>query len=132
MEIDISNNALNPFGAKAISPYLKQASTLKTFLINNCGLGPEGTQIIAESLQEGAGNLEVWAIARNRAEDLGAEAVGKAVKSMPKLRQLHIYQDVIRKKGMVQLLQGLQTCAALELLDLRDNFLKEEAVDEIV
>jgi len=40
IKLDFSNNAVNPFGAIAISSYLKQAISLKTFLINNAGLGP--------------------------------------------------------------------------------------------
>jgi Ran GTPase-activating protein 1 len=47
MSIDFSNNAVNPFGAEAIKPFLKQASFLKVFLINNCGLGIQGVTHIA-------------------------------------------------------------------------------------
>lgn len=47
IEIDLSDNAVNPFGAIAFSRYLSQATSLKKFYINNCGLGPEGTETIA-------------------------------------------------------------------------------------
>ena len=84
--------------------YLKKANSLKIFYINNCGLGPEGVEIIGQSLAQGAPNLEVLAIARNRAEDKGAKAVGEMLKTCPNFRELHIYQDVIRKEGMLVLL----------------------------
>lgn len=67
------------------------------------------------------------AIARNRAEDKGAKAVGKACGTMKNFRELHIYQDVVRKEGMIELLKNLRNCKNLEILDVRDNFIKEEA-----
>ncbi|KRX04355.1 hypothetical protein PPERSA_03595 [Pseudocohnilembus persalinus] len=131
IELDLSDNAVNPFGAKALQNYLSQAKSLKKFYINNCGLGPEGTETIAQALEKGTPNLEVLAIARNRAEDKGGKAVGIAVGKMENFRELHIYQDVVRKEGMVHLLENLRKCKKLEILDIRDNFLKEEAIEEM-
>lgn len=42
IKLDISHNAVNPYGAKALLTYLSQAKTLEVFLISNCGLGPLG------------------------------------------------------------------------------------------
>jgi Ran GTPase-activating protein (RanGAP) involved in mRNA processing and transport len=42
LHLDISHNAVNPFGAKALLNFLNQAKTLEVFLISNCGLGPLG------------------------------------------------------------------------------------------
>lgn len=54
---------------------MKQASELRIFLINNCGLGIGGVTHIAQGLGEGAHNLEIFAIARNRAENEGASEI---------------------------------------------------------
>lgn len=63
--MDISNNAVNPFGAESLLIYLKQASTLKVLLIYNCGLGPMGVAKIAEGLR-GTPELRTLSIGRNR------------------------------------------------------------------
>lgn len=126
----MSNNAVNPFGAEALSIYLTQATSLQKLIINNCGLGPLGTTTIAKSLQKGTPNLKVLAIARNRAENPGGEAIGEALSNLPKLTELHIFQDVIREPGMVPILSNLALyCKDLETLDIRDNFLGGSTVD---
>jgi Ran GTPase-activating protein 1 len=47
LRLDISNNAVNPYGAEALLIFLSQAHSLQTMLINNCGLGPLGVAKIA-------------------------------------------------------------------------------------
>jgi Ran GTPase-activating protein 1 len=42
IKLDISNNAVNPFGAKALLHFLEQGTSLEVLLIYNCGLGPLG------------------------------------------------------------------------------------------
>jgi len=88
ISLDLSNNAVNPFGAKAISTFLKQSASLRTFLISNCGLGIDGVTVISQSLKESGKNLEVWSIARNRAENEGAKQIALAITAMPNLREL--------------------------------------------
>lgn len=44
IKLDINNNAVNPFGAKALLHYLEQAHSLEVLLIYNCGLGTLGTK----------------------------------------------------------------------------------------
>lgn len=68
MKLDISHNAVNPYGAKALLTYLSQAKSLEVFLISNCGLGPLGAAEIAKGL-EGTPNLRVFSIGRNRMEN---------------------------------------------------------------
>lgn len=132
IELDISDNAVNPFGAIALSPFLSQANSLKTFLINNAGLGIDGVKTISAALAIGTPNLERLALTRNRAENEGAIALANALPNLNKLKELVIFQDVVKKDGMVKLLSALTAnCKDLELLDIRDNFLREEAVEEI-
>ncbi|EAS05158.1 Ran GTPase-activating protein (macronuclear) [Tetrahymena thermophila SB210] len=132
IELDISDNAVNPFGAIALSPFLEQATSLKVFLINNAGLGIDGVKTISAALAKGTPNLEKFAITRNRAENPGAIAIAEALPKLTKLKELIVFQDVIKKDGMLALLKSLATnCPDLELLDIRDNFLKEETIQEM-
>ncbi|EGR29208.1 ran gtpase-activating protein 1, putative [Ichthyophthirius multifiliis] len=132
-ELDISDNAVNPFGAKALVPFLEQATNLKVFLINNGGLGIDGVITISQALSKGTPNLEKLSLTRNRAENEGAIALSKALPNLKKLKELIVFQDVIKKDGMINLLRSLaENCPELELLDVRDNFISEEAVIELV
>ena len=65
LRLDISNNAVNPYGAKALLNYLEQAKSLEVLLISNCGLGPLGVAEIAKGLK-GTPNLKTFSIGRNR------------------------------------------------------------------
>lgn len=91
VELDISDNAVNPFGAIALSPFLEQAKDLRVFLINNAGLGIDGVKTIASSLAKGTPNLEKLALTRNRAENEGAIALAEALPNLRKLKELIIF-----------------------------------------
>ena len=70
IKLDISNNAVNPFGAKALLHFLEQANSLEVLLIYNCGLGPLGVAEIAKGLK-GTPSLKTLSIGRNRMENAG-------------------------------------------------------------
>lgn len=108
-------------------PYLEKATSLRTFLINNCGLGIDGTTIIANALKTGGVNLEVIAMARNRLENQGTIEISSALKGMSNIKEVHLYQDVIRAEGMVPLLNSLMD-KNLVTLDISDNFINGDAV----
>lgn len=62
----------------------------------------------------------------------GAIAISEALPKLTKLKELIVFQDVIKKDGMLALLKSLTAnCPDLELLDIRDNFLKEETIEEM-
>ena len=130
-KLDISNNALGPSGALALSDFLLQAGNLKVLLINNCGLGIDGVTTISNSLKKGTSQLEVWAMSRNRAENPGALKIAEALLGLKKLKELHIFQNVIRLEGMIGIVTALQKCEDLEILDVRDNYMKETAAKEM-
>lgn len=133
VSIDLSNNAVNPFGAEALKPFLKQATQLQRLFLNNCGLGIRGTTHIAEGLAVGGASLEILAIARNRAECDGAVEISKALINCKKLKELHIYQNGIKQLGMPSLLNSLaQNCPELNTLDVRDNFIHLETTESLV
>ena len=131
-KLDISNNALGPSGALALSEFLVQATNLKVLLINNCGLGIDGVTTISNSLKKGTPNLEVWAITRNRAENPGAIKIAEAISGgVKKLKEIHVFQNVIRLEGMISIVTALQECPDLEIVDVSDNYVKEKAAQEI-
>ena len=48
--LDLSDNALNLDGAKAIAPFLSECLTLRELYLHNTGLGPHGGVFIADAL----------------------------------------------------------------------------------
>jgi Ran GTPase-activating protein 1 len=47
IEIDLSDNAFGPDGIRAFECLLKEDKNLKILKVTNCGLGPEGGEMIA-------------------------------------------------------------------------------------
>ena len=84
LRLDISNNAVNPFGAESLLIYLQQASTLQVLLIYNCGLGPLGVAKIAEGLK-GTPQLRTLSIARNRMKNPGILSIAGSLSHVPLL-----------------------------------------------
>jgi Ran GTPase-activating protein 1 len=50
IEIDLSDNAFGPDGIKAFECLLLGGLNLKIVKVTNCGLGPEGGEMIAAAL----------------------------------------------------------------------------------
>jgi Ran GTPase-activating protein 1 len=53
--LNMSDNAFGPAGIKSFDFFLKEAAALKTLKVTNCGLGPEGGEMIAQALAENKG-----------------------------------------------------------------------------
>ncbi len=47
VHLNLSDNAFGPAGIKSFDFLLKSMSSLKTLKVTNCGLGPEGGEMIA-------------------------------------------------------------------------------------
>lgn len=78
IEIDLSHNAFGPDGIRAFECLLREDTTLKVLKVNNCGLGPEGGEMIAEALEANHGlRLQVFHACRDRLENKGISALAK-------------------------------------------------------
>lgn len=76
--LDLSDNAFGPIGVEAFGFFLKSTKTLKELYIENNGLGPEGAEMVAETILNNDNLfLDVLTINRNRLENKGAIAFSK-------------------------------------------------------
>jgi Ran GTPase-activating protein 1 len=126
LRLDISNNAVNPFGAEALLIYLKHAASLQVLLIYNCGLGAMGTAKVAEGLV-GTPQLRTLSIGRNRMTDEGILSIAKHIEHVPLLEELFVYQNTL-KEGLTELFRSLRThCKGITSLDICDNFVRAKA-----
>jgi Ran GTPase-activating protein 1 len=50
IEVDLSDNAFGPDGIRAFECLLREDTNLRVLKVTNCGLGPEGGEMIAYAL----------------------------------------------------------------------------------
>ena len=77
--LNLSDNAFGPVGIKQLQSFLKTAKHQKELYIEKCGLGPEGSELLFNSLKENPNikNLEFLKVSRNRLENKGAKALSE-------------------------------------------------------
>ena len=89
--LNLSDNAFGPDGIKAFDCLLKQMSTLEVLQVNNCGIGPEGGEMIAEALRENQGlKLKHFEAGRDRLESKGIMALAREFARMGSLEVVHV------------------------------------------
>ena len=130
----MSDNAFGPAGIKSFDFLLRELKSLKTLKVTNCGLGPEGGEMIANALAENTDlKLVQFSAGRDRLENKGITALAGVFKAMGSLEVLEVPQNGIKKDGMIALLESLKANAAtLREVYLHDNWIKQEAIDRLV
>jgi len=136
VELDLSDNAFGPNGAKVLVDLLTQNRNIKRLKLNNTGLGPEGSKIIAQGLStssnEKESHLQVFIAGRSRLEDVGIIALSEIFIGMKTLVELRVPQNGIRPEGFVRLFEALKENLNLQILDINDNNLSEEGANALV
>ena len=62
---------------------------------------------------------------RNRMESEGIKHIAENINLVPKLEELFVYQNTLRKEGLAPLFKALrENCKGLKSLDLCDNFIR--------
>eukprot|EP01102_Stenamoeba_stenopodia_P003012 TRINITY_DN12941_c0_g1_i1.p1 TRINITY_DN12941_c0_g1~~TRINITY_DN12941_c0_g1_i1.p1 ORF type:complete len:404 (-),score=144.47 TRINITY_DN12941_c0_g1_i1:87-1298(-) len=140
-ELDLSDNALGPSGAKALGTLISTNHSIRTLRVNNDGLGQDGGKHIAAALlgreHNGTNNdqdpepekiakIETFVCGRNRLENPGAEALSKTFQAMKTLTALQIPQNGIRPEGITSIAAAIKANPGLKIVDLNDNTIKEK------
>lgn len=94
ISIDLAHNAFGPDGVTSFMPFLESIKTLKVLNVTNCGLGPKGGQMIAESIlkNEHMQLLEFYA-SRDRLEEEGLKALAKVFSKQKCLQKIEVYTN---------------------------------------
>lgn len=86
VEVDLSDNAFGPDGIKAFECLLREDKALRILKVTNCGLGPEGGEMIAEALSANEGlQLTTFHAGRDRLENKGITALAAVFAKMKSL-----------------------------------------------
>ncbi|GAA5919653.1 hypothetical protein JCM1841_005209 [Sporobolomyces salmonicolor] len=128
--LDLSDNAFGGRSAEPMLEFIANAPALEILKLNNNGMGPAGGAMIAGALLDNAkkaekegrkSSLRVLVCGRNRLENGSSAAFASAFAALTTLREVRMPQNGIRMEGIEAIVQGLQKCPELELLDLQDN-----------
>ena len=129
--LDLSDNAFGPRTLNSYDFFLKETDSLEYLEIENCGLGPEGSENLAEVLLSNDKiKLKKLTINRNRLENKGAIAISKVFNKMKSLEHIEMFQNGIKKEGMFEIVNSLKENVNLKILKLNDNWLKDEVGKE--
>ncbi|ORX81982.1 RNI-like protein [Anaeromyces robustus] len=142
-ELNLSDNAFGPNGAKPLKKLLSTNNYIQILKLNNNGLGVEGGNCIASYLlaaqeknvkENKKSSLHTLIAGRNRLENGSMEKLSEALAAHGTIKTLRIPQNGIRSEGISLLLNNLKACKDLEVLDLQDNTFKKvtENDEEIV
>jgi len=112
---------------------LKEDKNLKILKVSNCGLGPQGGEMIAEGLLSNKDcKLTHFHAGRDRLENVGIIALAKVFQEMGSLEEIHVPQNGIKDSGMKELFQALCSCKNLHTVRVNDNWLKTEATEMLL
>jgi len=118
VDLNLSHNAFGPDGVKSFQKFLREAKNLKVLNVTNCGLGPIGSSMIAESILENEEmKLTEFYACRDRLEDPGMEAMAKVFNKHKTLEKIEVYQNG-SKAGLAPLLESLASSCADSLTEL--------------
>ncbi len=140
VELDLSDNAFGGRCADAMVPFLETNQSMKTFKLNNNGLGIWGGQVVSKAILKNAEQvkksgrvpaLREIVCGRNRLENGSASHWAEAFSSLPNLENVRLPQNGIRMEGISALAKGLQNCPNLKVLDLQDNTATESGTRAI-
>ncbi|CAG0923586.1 unnamed protein product [Notodromas monacha] len=135
VELNLSDNAIGPIGSEGLCPILRSqvCYTLKELRLNNTGLGPTGSTMVAEALldlynassSEGRPvGLTVFIAGRSRLENTGAKLFSEVFAKMGTLQELSVPQNGIFPDGIQNLCNALEKNPNLRILNLEDNTVK--------
>jgi len=80
IELRLSDNAFGPNGVSSFEDFLENSKGLKILDVTNCGLGPEGAEMIAIALKKNKDmKLEELYSSRDRLEDKGMAAIAEVL-----------------------------------------------------
>lgn len=97
VEINMSDNAFGPIGLEALMEFFQAGCchSLRELRLHNNGLGPQGAQKLAHSLEQ-----KVFVCGRNRLEYEGCKAVSNTLKLIGTLEEIQMPQNGIRPNAI--------------------------------
>ena len=115
--LDLSVNPIRDIGASLISEADSKTATLKTLILNFCGITSKGTKDLLRALAQNS-SLEKLDISANNLGDEGISHVAEALKQNKQLKELWIGECEMSDKGAASLASALSVNNSLKMLHM--------------
>jgi NLR family CARD domain-containing protein 3 len=127
-EIDLSNNDIESDGIRAVADVLREGA-LETVKLNECGGKAAGVQAIAVAMKHNTSlsHLEISGFAGSPA----CIELIHAVIFNPSLVKLRLRGTAVNDSAASAIVELINTCATLRLLDLSDNGITDAGAEKI-
>ena len=113
----LTDNRIGDTGASLISEAVRETATLKTLILNNCGITSRGAEDLSRSLAQN-NSLEKLDISWNNIGDVGIKHVAEALKQNKQLKELWIGGCGITDEGAASLASALTVNNSLKMLHI--------------
>ena len=113
----LTHNPIGDTGASLISEAVRETATLKTLILNGCGISSRGAEDLSRALDQNS-SLEKLDIGWNDLKDEGISHVAEALKRNKQLKELWISQCEMSNEGAVSLASALTVNNSLKMLHL--------------
>jgi Ran GTPase-activating protein (RanGAP) involved in mRNA processing and transport len=114
----LSHNPIGDTGASLISQAVRETATLKTLILNDCGITSRGAEALSRALAQNS-SLERLAIVRNYlVGDWEMSHVADALKQNKQLKELWISQCGMTDNGAASLASALVVNNSLKMLHI--------------
>lgn len=129
VELNMSDNAFGPIGLDALMEFFQSGCchSLQILRLHNNGLGPQGSQKLASSLEQGwrkSGKkmcLKVFVCGRNRLEYEGAKSISKTLQLIGTLEEIQMPQNGIRPNAIEFVAEACSNNPKLRTINMNDN-----------
>ena len=113
----MSDNPIGDTGASLISEAVRETATLKTLILNGCGITSRGAEDLSRALAQNS-SLEKFDIGGNNLGDEGISHVAEALKQNKQLKELWISGCGMTDKGAASLASALTVNDSLKMLHM--------------
>ena len=139
--LDLSDNAIGPVGFRGLAPWLVSPVCyyLQELKLNNTGMGPHGSCLLADALEElvdatkslGGFKLRSFICGRSRVENQGAKKLASVFAKMGHLEKIVMPQDGIGHEGIAAICNALKCNPKMKHIDFSDNTLTKPGSEAI-
>ena len=128
----LSDNPIGDTGASIISVAIRETPTLKTLILNKCGITTMGIEHLSRALAQNS-SLEKFDIGWNNLGDEGISHVAEALKQNKQLKELWIGRCGMSDEGAASLARAVSVNNSLKMLHVGDwrQILTEDGLSTI-
>ena len=128
--LNLNNNNIGEEAADDIAAVLFHNIKLQELYLSDNNFRTAGAIKIAKGLQN-ATNLTILDLDNNNIGEEAADDIAAVLSHNTKLQQLYLGGNNFEKVGIIKIAKGLQNVADLVILNLNNNYIGEEAADDI-